>query len=179
MTALKGVPQGSILGHSLFKFFLNYLIFALKLTDPVNYADDNTLCAISDFLQDNIQNLVADGNISIDWFMNNDMMANHCKFQFMTTGDINVILTIRGVTIEQDNYVKLLGVNIDENLDFKFHVNEVIRKCAHQLNALHTQSRVLNVLAKKKVFNAFIRANMNYWHLVWINRNKTDLAGLE
>ncbi len=52
-------------------------------------------------------------------------------------------------------------------------------KCACQLNALHRQSRVLNVLAKKKVFNAFIRANLNYCPLVWINRNKTDLARLE
>ncbi len=79
----------------------------------------------------------------------------------MTTGDSNVILTIRGVTIEQDNYVKLLGVNIDKKLDLKFHVNAVIRKCVHQLNALHRQSRVLNVLAKQKVFNAFIRTNLN------------------
>ncbi len=30
----------------------------------------------------------------------------------MTTGDSNVILTLRGVIIEQDNYVKRLGVNI-------------------------------------------------------------------
>ncbi len=94
----------------------------------------------------------------------------------MTKGDSNVILTLRGVTIEQDNYVKLLGVNIDKQLDFKFHVNEVIRKCAHLLNALHRQSRVPDALAKKNVFNAFVRANLNYCPLVWINRNKTDLV---
>ncbi len=122
---------------------------------------------------------MANGNIAINWFTNNEMMANPSKFQFMTTGDSNVILTLRGVTIEQDNYVKRLGVNIDKKLDFKFHVNEVIRKCACQINALHEQSKVLNVLAKTKVFNAFIRANLNYCPLVWINRNKTDLARLE
>ncbi len=41
-------------------------MFALKHTDPVNYADDNTLCAIANFLQEAIQKIVADGNISID-----------------------------------------------------------------------------------------------------------------
>ncbi len=117
---------------SLFNLFLNDLIFALKHTDPVNY----TLCHISNFLQDTIKKVVVDGNIAIDLFTNNDMMANHSKFQFMTTGDSNGILTLRGVTIDKENYVKLLGVNIVKTLDFKFHVNEVIRKCACQLNAI-------------------------------------------
>ncbi len=105
MKPLKGVPQGSILGPSLFNLFLTELIFALKHTYSVNYADDNTLRAISDFLQDTIQKLVANGNIAIDWFRNNDRMANPSKFQFITIGDSNVILTLRGVTIEQDNYM--------------------------------------------------------------------------
>ncbi len=45
--------------------------------------------------------------------------ANPSKFQFMNTVDSKVIMTLRGVTIEQDNYAKLLGVNIDKNLILK------------------------------------------------------------
>ena len=71
------------------------------------------------------------------------------------------------------------SVNIDKKLDFKFHVSEVCRKAGRQLNALRRQSRLLNTLGKMKVFNAFIRANLNYCPLVWVNRNKTDLARLE
>ncbi len=63
MNPLQEVPQGSILGPSLFNHFLNDLIFVLKHTDPVNYADDNTLCAISDLLQDTIQKLVVNGTL--------------------------------------------------------------------------------------------------------------------
>ena len=154
-------------------------MFALKSTSPINYADDNTLCAIARFLHETIQKLEADSVISIDWFKDNDMQANPTKFQFMVTDNSSISLTIRGVTIEQDNIVKLLGVFIDNKLDFKYQVSVVCRKAGRQLNALGRQAKLLNTKAKKRVFNSFIRANLNYCPLVWVNRNKTDLGRLE
>ncbi len=70
-------------------------------------------------------------------------------------------------------------MRIDKKLDFKFHVNEVCGKAGRQLNALRRQSRLLNIQSKIKVFNDFIRASLNYCPLVWVNRNRTDLARLE
>ncbi len=69
-------------------------------------------------------------------------------------------------------------MNIDKKVDFKFQVTEVCRKAGRQLNALTIQSKLLNVQSKIKVFNAFIRANLNYCPLVWVIRNRTDLARL-
>ncbi len=43
MTIIKGIPQGSILGPSLFNLFFNDFMYILKHTLVVNYADDNTL----------------------------------------------------------------------------------------------------------------------------------------
>ncbi len=133
-------------------------MFGLKHTDPVNYADDSTLCVIANSDQEAIQKLVADGNISMDWFTH--------KFHFTATGSSAIQLTLKVATIEQEDCVKLLGVNIDKKLDIKFHVNEVCRKAGRQLHALRRQSRLLNMQSKMKVFNAFIRANLNYCPLV-------------
>ncbi len=87
-------------------------MFALEHTDPVNYADDNTLCAIANSLQEAIQKFVAYGNISIDRFIYYDMNANPSKFHFMVTSSSTIQLTLRAATIEQEDCVKLLGVNI-------------------------------------------------------------------
>ncbi len=97
----------------------------------------------------------------------------------MVTGSSAIQLTLRAATIEQEDCVKLLGVNIDKKLNFKFYASEVCRKAGRQLNALRRQSRLLNIQSKMKVFNAFIRANLTYCPLVWVNRNRTDLARLE
>ncbi len=44
-------------------------------------------------------------------------------------------LTLRAASIEQDNCIKLLAVNIDKMLEIKFHVSQVCRKAGKQLKA--------------------------------------------
>ncbi len=50
MSILKGIPQGSILGPSLFNLFFNDFMYILKHISAVNYADDNTLVSRGDIL---------------------------------------------------------------------------------------------------------------------------------
>ncbi len=71
---------GFVYVHGVVSVWYCDLMFALKYTDPVNYADDNTLCAIANSIHEAIQKPIADGNISIDWFTHNDIQANSSKF---------------------------------------------------------------------------------------------------
>ncbi len=43
-------------------------MLAVNHNDPLNYADDNTLSATATTPHEATQKLVADGNISMDWF---------------------------------------------------------------------------------------------------------------
>ena len=78
---LSGVPQGSILGPILFNVFLNDIILFIENSDLHNFADDNTIAAASDSIEDLLTLLTKESEIAIDWFTDNEMLVNPGKFQ--------------------------------------------------------------------------------------------------
>ena len=56
----------------MFSFIVN--------TNPHRYTDDNKLSKFAESHEQLLKDLTTDGNISIDWLTNNDMIANHSKF---------------------------------------------------------------------------------------------------
>ena len=58
----KGVPQGSILGPSLFNVFINDMRMFIKECTLYNYADDNSLSCTSPIIDHVISNRQLDGN---------------------------------------------------------------------------------------------------------------------
>ena len=79
----RGVPQGSILGSSLFNVFINDIFMFIKKTNVCNFADDNSLYDWGEDLSDILENLKHDMTILLKWFRINSLRANSGKFQFM------------------------------------------------------------------------------------------------
>ena len=99
------------------------------------------------------------------------MEANSGKFQLMLLHETRTLtdfsIVVNGNTLVGEKHVKLLGVDIDNHLDFHFHIDTLCTKAVRQLDAL---ARIHCLLARESqiaIIRSFITSNFNYCPLVW------------
>ena len=143
----------------------------LKKTDLHNFADDNTITAVCDQLADLIKILETEGELSVGWFRENEMVVNSDKFQAIILNRKEAQaahkLIIDNKEIKTTNSIKLLGINIDDQLRFNEHISILCSKAAMQLNALSRLQKYMGKSEKEAIINSFILSNFNYCPLVW------------
>ena len=95
------------------------------------------------------------------------MNADKCKL-LVTKADENVSLKVDGHLIKGNKSVKLLGVKIDNQLDFNDHVSMIYKKASLKLHALARVSQFMNKDKLKVLMKAFIQSQFGYCQLIWM-----------
>ena len=170
---LFGVPQGSILGPLLFNIFLCDMFFAMKDIDFASYADDNTPYVSSDSIEDVIRILENDSIKLFKWFSDNMMKANKDKCHLIVSSNEHVSMKLDNIEIENSNCERLLGVKIDSKLNFKEHLDGIIKKASRKINALSRIASYMNIEKRRLLMNSFFASQFNYCPLVWMCHHRS------
>ena len=180
---LSGVPQGSILGPILFNIFINDIFLFINEVELANFADDNTIYTSKKDVKKVLKVLEKESKSAIDWFKMNDMIVNLDKFQAMILSfdkkEKKYDLNINNSIISSEKSVTLLGIEIDNKLNFDKQVSNICRKANNRLNAI---GRIQNCLGKKEkeaVINAFVYLHFMYCPLTWYFCSKNSQNKIE
>jgi hypothetical protein len=67
----------------------------------------------------------------------------------------------------QEESVRFLGLHIDENLDWRVHISNVVKKISKGSYLLWRHKKKLNIQSKKQIYESFIRSHILYCLSVW------------
>ena len=159
------VPQGSVLGYLFFNIYINDLLLSIQDTDICNYADDTTVYACDNNLDNVIARLENDSNTIIQWFADNVMKLNTEKCYLLILGrnsNQQITVNIGDCVIENTEEEMLLGVVIDRRLNFETHISKLCKKAGKELFALTHISEYMDSNKLRILMRAFIISQFQY-----------------
>ena len=186
-----GVPQGSVLGPTLFLIYVNDINNNLDSTCCNLYADDVLIYCSGKELSDVNSKMQNSLDIMKEWYDNNLLVINSSKSctMLVTTRQREALLNnsenvqshidlmLNGDHLNYVENCKYLGVEIDKNLSWCTHIQEL---CKQLNNMVWTLARLRKFLPRTsliEIYKSIVQPKIDYAITLWgystdINVNK-------
>ena len=162
-----GVPQGSVLGPTLFIYFINDMPDTLDCTVKIFADDTKAYTEVQsteqrDRLQRNIDNLLHWTNL---WQIK--FNCSKCKILHIGRKNPCYNYVMNGLNLQETKLEKDLGIYVDNNLTFEGHINEIVNKANRLVGMI---SRFITHKDKDimvPLFKTLVRPVLEYGNAVW------------
>jgi len=168
-----GVPQGSILGPFLFLCYINDLPNVSNLITPLIFADDTNLFINGKDPNTLITTLNEELIKVTDWTNANKLSLNTEKTKYIlfskprTHVVSNTQLILNNEVISCLQYVKFLGVYIDNKLTWNIHINHICKKISKGIGIICKARKSLNNKTLVTLYYSFVHPYVTYGIETW------------
>ena len=126
----------------------------------------HTPYVLGDSIDDVIKSLEDDSINFFKWFLYNQIKANSDKCHLITSKQSCMNLKTGNINIENSACKKLLGVNIDNKLNFIEHLDRIIKKASRKTSPLPKIFSFMDLTKRSFLMDSFFTSQLIYCPLI-------------
>ena len=181
-----GVPQGSILGPLFFLIYINDLQGILGNNSYHLYADDTVIYFSDKSVEIAEMKLQSILDKFSKWCAVNALTVNTSKTKVMVFGSRHRIknckkpnLFINNEQLQMVPTYKYLGINLDQTLNFKYHLDSLINNITFKLYLFSKIRRYLNEKCAITVYKTMLMPFYDYCDIIYMFSCSSELQKLD